>query len=235
MKTSLILTIALFTILGTALTAQTRAFTVGIVYGNNSRQDLDNYIDYFTNAVGLPSMPITNSYGVGAAFSTRTKNTEAIFGCSLAKGGFNKKLSSDKSRSLLLKQSNFNFNLGVDQYIVPWFFVGGQFLVTNFSGTAKYENTGDPIPADTLIETTGDHSNIFLGYGVGVRGESGFFIPLKKEGSGIKILGYYDLGLSKFNFYDSFDKVITSYSGNKKTKGNTFGVHLLFSIPLGDN
>jgi len=46
-------------------------------------------------------------------------------------------------------------------------------------------------------------------------------------------MGYYDLGVSKYDFYNSFDKVITSYTGDKKTKGNAFGVQVLFAVPLG--
>jgi len=221
-------------LLTSGVTAQTKLLTVGVIYGNHTRKELDTYINYFTRSTNLPDILIANTYGAEFAFSVRNNNTEGIFGGSYSRG-FNSAFSEDKLQSIKLKQGIFNLHAGLDQYLVPCFFLGGQFLLSNFSGSVKYENSGYPVPADTLIENTGDNMNIFLGYNFSLRAESGFFIPVKKEESGIKILGYYDLGISKYNFYDSFDKVITSYDGDKKTKGNSFGVQILYAIPMGSN
>lgn len=227
------LTFLVIAIIGSTSVAQTKSLAFGIIYTNYTRTNLDSYVDFFTQSVEIPDMEIANAYGIEFIYSSRNKNTEGIFGGSCTLGGFNRTVSTDNSRSLALKQSNFSIHFGVDQYILPWFFVGGQFLVTGFSGRAKYENTGSFIPADTLIDFTEDNLNFLVGYGLGLRAETGFYVPLKNEGSGIKIMGYYDLGITKFDFYNSFDKVITSYTGDKKTKGKAFGVQLLFTIPLG--
>jgi len=226
------LLVLFYTIFTSTIFAQFKSLNVGPVYSNHSRSELDKYVDFFTAATGLPAMAMANAYGVSFSVSSGNGSIQGIFGGSYTYG-LNSTVSSDKLKSLVLKQGNFNLNFGLDKYIVPWFFVGGQFLVTSFSGKTKYKNTGDPSPSDTLIGNTGDNSNIFLGYGIGIRGETGFYIPFKTEDSGVKIQGYYDLGLSKYNFYDSFDKVITSYTGDKKTMGNAFGVQLLFAIPMG--
>lgn len=228
-KNSLLLSLLLVLVLNSF--AQSTSFGVGAIYQNHTRPELDNYISYFLKAVDLPEFTIPTTYGADFYIGTKNKHTEYMFGGSFSMGS-NGSISADNSRVVKLSQSIFDLHMGFDQYLTSWFFVGGQFTVSSFSGKNKYKNSGSPLAADTLIDFTPDSWNIFQGYSVGIRGESGFFVPFKKAGSGIKLLGYYQLGLSKFNYFDSFDKVLTTYPGEKKTKGNTIGVELLYLFPI---
>ncbi len=209
--------------------AQSASVGVGVIYQNHTRPELDNYISYFLKAVDLPEFTIPNTYGVDFYIGKKEKHTEYMFGGAYSMGS-NGSISEDNSRVVKLSQSIFDLHMGFDQYLTSWFFVGGQFTVSSFSGKNKYKNTGTPTAADSLIDFSDDSFNIFRGYSVGVRGESGFFIPVNKEGSGIKILGYYQLGLSKFDFYNSFDKVLKSYPGDLKTRDQSIGIQLLVLI-----
>ena len=234
MKTKNSLLLSLLLVLVSNSFAQSTLWGVGAIYQNHTRPELDNFISYFLKAVELPDFTIPNTYGADFYIGTKNKHTEYMFGGAFSMGS-NGSISADNSRVVKLSQSIFDLHMGFDRYLTSWFFVGGQFTVSSFSGKNKYKNTGTPTAADSLIDFTDDSFNIFQGYSVGIRGESGFFIPFNDEGSGLKLLGYYDLGLSKYDFYNSFDKVLTSYPGNKKTKGNTIGVQLLFLFSTSRN
>ncbi len=214
--------------------AQSTVIGFGATYGNHTRPELDNYISYFLKAVDLPDFTIPNTYGADFYIGTKNKHTEYMFGAAYSMGS-NGSISADGSRVVKFSQSIFDLHMGFDRYLTSWFFVGAQFTVSSFSGKNKYKNTGIPTASDSLIDFTDDSWNIFQGFSVGIRGESGFFIPFNDEGSGLKLLGYYDLGLSKYDFYNSFDKVLTSYPGDKKTKGNTIGVQLLYLFSISRN
>lgn len=231
MKKSNSLVLLIFLALVSNSFAQKTILGFGATYGNHTRLELDTYIKYFVNATELPELLIPNTYGADIYIGTKTKHTEYVFGGAYSKG-FNSAFSLDKSRSIRLSQNIFDLHMGFDRYLTSWFFVGAQFTVSSFSGKNKYENSGTPIPADSLMDFSDDSFNIFRGYSIGVRGESGFFIPFNDAGAGLKLLGYYNLGLSKFDYYNSFDRVIKSYPGTQKTKGNTIGVQLLFLFPL---
>lgn len=203
----------------------------GIIYQNHNRPQFDNYLNYFTNAVDLPEFKVPNAYGLDLYIGSKIKHTDYMLGASYCIGS-NASKSLDKSREITFTQNIFDLHLGFDRYLTRWFFVGGQLNVSSFSGKTRYKNTGTATAADTSIDFTKDSWNIFKGYSLGLRGESGFFIPFKSQGSGLKLLGYYDLGLSKYDFYNSFDKVLTTYPGDKKTRGNKFGIQLMFLISM---
>lgn len=203
----------------------------GIIYSSVHRPQFDVYISHLLTSLEFEYKPFTNTYGVDLAYSSRGKRTEFIFGLSFHKS-FRASLSDDKIRSMHLNQRYVDFHTGLDYYPVRWFFAGGQLLLCSFEGKLKYENTGAPLVADTAIVFTEDSFNIFRGYQLGLRGESGFYIPINGDKSGIKIFGFYDLGLMPFNFYDSFDKVLNTYSGDKKTSSQRYGAMIQFTFPL---
>jgi hypothetical protein len=221
-------------LLVTGVFAQNSFLGIGAIYSNHSRKGLDNYMNYAMKELDLPQSSFPDTYGISVGYSVKNNSSEFIFGGSYSVGK-NVVESSDKSRIVSFKQNVFNLNLGVDKYLVPWYFIGGQFLVSSFTGTFKYDNSGTPLPADSNIDFTEDSFNFLKGYSVGLRGETGFFVPVGDNGSGLRLSGYYDLGLSKYNYYESFDKVLTTYTGDKKTKENTWGIVLQYQFGLGSN
>lgn len=231
-STTILLLMAVFCSVQT-VNAQ-RYFNVGFQYNNHSAKTLDEYTILVGNEAVMNSTPIHYGYGVDLGYLVKNESVESVIGISFSRAP-STQFSDDKTRELKMKKQLVDIHLGFNKYFTDWFFAGGQFLVSNFTGTLKYENTGNIQVIDTLIDFTPDSFNILRGYSVGLRADGGFFIPFSKEtGSGMKLEAFYDLGLTRFNYYDSFDKVYTAYSGDKKTRGNKYGFVFSFLIPFGD-
>jgi len=214
--------------------AQTTRFNLGIVAMNHSRPDFNKYTEYLLQSLNFATKPFNNTYGVDATISTKLEHAEISFGGTYTQSRrFNE--NSENTIAVLLKQKIFDIHLGLDYYPIQWFFVGAHFYTTSFNGDFKYENNGPQQAIDTLIDFTDDSFNIFKGYSIGMRAQSGINIPITPmgfNGAALKISGNYDFGLTPYKYYESFDKVLLTYTENKKTKGNRVGIQIGISFPI---
>ncbi len=228
MKSNLIAFIILLACPQIAL-AQYAGIGFGAVYEKVKAGNNEKYLAEISNRVHAAN-PIVLSEPVGVAFYFTSKpgtKGELEAGISLRQKSIT--LRSDSGLYLKLRNRYVGLHFGGNYYPTRWLFVGGQFVVNNFSGIVKYENP----KSDSLFEFTPDDINIFKGYFVGIRPQAGFSIPFTaingRLDTGLRLLAYYDLGLSRYNFYGSYDKIM-DYTGEKKTICSGYGIEVTYYL-----
>jgi hypothetical protein len=209
--------------------AQYSGISFGAVYEKVQAGNNEKYLAEISARVHA-AKPFDLSEPVGGAFYFTTKpgkSGEMEVGISMRQKSAT--LRSDSGLYLRLTNRYVGLHFGGNYYPTRWLFVGGQFVVNNFSGVVKYE---DP-KSDSLFEFTPDDINIFKGYFVGIRPQAGFSIPFTSLNSrldtGLRLLAYYDMGLSRYNFHGSYDKIM-DYNGEKKTFCTGYGVEVTYYL-----
>jgi acyl-homoserine lactone acylase PvdQ len=100
------------------------------------------------------------------------------------------------------------------------------------SNNGKLEQVGAPT---NIFEDAPSSSNPFKGYVFTLKPKAGLFFPFKGSGySGFKLSAFYDLGLSKYQFYtnDIFNTRLKNYTGETKSSYNAFGVQASLIIAV---
>ena len=111
-----------------------------------------------------------------------------------------------------------SIELQSDGKIVAAGYSGLQFSNSQFA-LARYNDDGkidSSFGTDGLVNT-----GIFNGYSIGVKGQAGFNINVSEKGeykTYMRLSAFYELGLTEFDFYKTFENRMKYFSGNKKTK-----------------
>ncbi|MFM9985698.1 MAG: hypothetical protein ACKVOK_10730 [Flavobacteriales bacterium] len=185
------------------------------------------YLDSIASKLDLKEhIDLSNPGGIAIYYTSKSgPKTEGEAGISLL--AKNAVLKNDSGASLGINNRIAGLHFGLNYYPTRWLVAGAQFKVSNFSGRVKYSNPA----SDTLFQFTPDNINFMIGYSVGIRPQVGFSIPFTPANSnkdrGMRILAFYDLGLSRYRFYDAYDKIMP-FEGNKKTFTSGYGVELTF-------
>ena len=203
-----------------------------ILANRPNRPDMEKYIKVLDDSLGLnPGFKASNGIGAAVSILFRTNKTEFDLGGYASKGGYSTAMSNLDPKPRI-GCSDIELHLGMNYFPVPWFLMGAHFATV-----AEQNNTLKDYTSAAISSFDEDvNLNIFRGYSVGVKGIAGLNIPLNSSRSGyFRITPYYYFGLSKYNYYKSFDNVLTSYSGSKKTairdKGLTLGLVLAINKP----
>ncbi len=202
---------------------QGNAFQIGACYLSPTRTQFDKYINTISTTLGLTGsfIPTTNAGG-SFAFLMRTGKNEIEAGAGLAIGMRKKSSNAANTVTASLSNSTFDIHFGYNNYVGGPLFIGFDLGVVNNDG--KLEQVGAPV--NTFEDAPGS-SNPFKGYVFILKPKAGLFFPFKGSGySGLKLAAFYDLGLSKYQFYsnDIFNTRLKNYTGETKSSYAAFGV-----------
>jgi hypothetical protein len=205
---------------------------IGTSYSQPSRTQFDQYMKVASDSLHLGSSLVAkNSIGIHAGYCGRSGNNEVEAGVSLFKTLKAQSTSTTNGASSALSETNIDIHFGYNHYMGA-LLLG--FDVGALSNAAKltFGTNANSYP----FELAPDNSNPFKGYCMFVRPKAGFFFPFKKaEGNtGIRINAFYDLGLTKYKFYDNgvINQQLKTYTGNKQSSYSNAGIELilLFSV-----
>lgn len=210
---------------------EANAFQIGAYYLSPTRTQFDKYINTISTTLGLSSSftPTTN-IGGSFAFLMRTGKNEIEAGAGLAIGMRKKSSNAANTVTASLSNSTFDIHFGYNNYVGGPLFIGFDLGVVNNNG--KLEQVGAPV---NTFEDAPSSSNPFKGYVFTLKPKAGLFFPFKGSGySGFKLTAFYDLGLSKYQFYtnDIFDTRLKNYTGETKSSYNAFGVQVALVVGL---
>lgn len=190
---------------------------IGINYIKQSKPGLANYLTEFSDSLNFPkTFSIDKGYGLSLGFINHHNAFEFAAGGDLLWGHHYQNIGDTISGTVATTDINLNF--GANVFPVRWFFIGGNLSICN--STEKYKAGNQT--SNVMLETQGDgFSNIFNGYSIGVKGVAGFNFNVSKKGeynTYLRLNAFYELGLTEFDFYKTFEHRMKYYNGNRKTK-----------------
>ena len=214
-------------LVSSSLFSQYSGLALGGFYENITSPGHQKYLDTISTNLSLnKAIDVSGAGGMTIYYTSKSgPKNEVEAGISILAKNF--AFQNDSGLTLVIKNRLAGLHFGINYYPTRWLVAGAQFKVSNFSGRVNYTNPAN----DTLFQFTPDNINFMIGYSVGIRPQVGFSIPFTPTNSnkdyGMRILGFYDLGLSRYNYYDSYDKIMP-FAGNKKTFTSGYGVELTF-------
>lgn len=210
---------------------KSQALYFGATYSNPTRPEFDKYMSVISDSLKLTSpLLVKKVYGIHAGIVFRNNKSELEVGGSYVFGPSSKSTNSNNSVSATLSTNTFDIHFGYNQYIAGPLFIG--FDLGVMSNDGKFTVTGSNAP---LFEASPESHNPFKGYVFFARPKAGFFFPFKKdEGSGFKLNAFYDMSISKYDFYnkDIFQDRLKNYKGAVKSSYKGLGVQASFSFSL---
>lgn len=224
----LVITLSCFDIHAQKLSG--KGLNFGVVYAQPGRSQFDTYMATISHALAIDqSLVAKQDIGIAAGFSFRSDQTEFEAGAGLMLGHKTKINNTAGSVSAALNTKTFDIHFGFSKYLAGPFFIGSDFGVIANEG--KFETVG----MESLFESTPSSSNPFKGYSFNIKPKAGFFFPFKKnEYTGLRLNAFYNLGLSKYEFYknDIFPTRLKNYTGDTKSGYHAPGIQatLVFSM-----
>ncbi len=212
-------------------TIEGKAFYFGVAYSKPVRTEFDKYMTVVSDSLKLTNpLLVKNSYGIHAGIVFRNGNGEFEAGGSYVFGITAKSSNANNSTTATLSTNTFDIHFGYSQYIAGPLFIG--FDLGVISNDGKFTTKGGNA---ALFEETPESNNPFKGYVFFTRPKAGFFFPFKKDKlSGFKLNAFYDLSISKYDFYnkDIFPDRLKNYKGAAKSSFKGFGAQasLVLSI-----
>lgn len=209
-----------------------KALLINLSYNKPAWNGFDKYLGTIRSVLGLQGdfqPELTPGLGGGIVF----RGAKAEFEASGAyyMGVRNEASNANKTVTAAMSTSSFDLHFGVNRYIGPSFFIGcGAGLINN---GGKLDVEGAPAG---VIESTPDKSNPFKGYSWSLKPAAGFFFKMGDNDNytGIRLSAYYDLGFSKYEFYnnDIFNNRLANYTGSGKSSFANLGFQLGIVIAL---
>ena len=203
-------------------TIEGKALYFGVAYSKPVRTEFDKYMAVISDSLKLTNpLLVKNSYGIHAGFVSRTGKGEFEAGGSYVFGITAKSSNANNSTTATLSTNTFDIHFGYSQYIAGPLFIG--FDLGVISNDGKFTTKGGNA---ALFEETPESNNPFKGYVFFARPKGGFFFPFKKDKlSGFKLNAFYDLSISKYDFYnkDIFPDRLKNYKGDTKSSFKGFG------------
>ena len=208
-----------------------KALYFGVAYSKPLRAEFDKYMTVISDSLKLTNpLLVKNSYGIHAGIIFRNGNGEFEAGGSYSFGITAKSSNTTNSTTATLATNTFDIHFGYNQYIAGPLFIG--FDLGVISNDAKFTTKGGNT---SLFESTPESHNPFKGYVFFARPKAGFFFPFKKDKlSGFKLSAFYDLSISKYDFYnkDILPDRLKYYEGDTKSAYKGLGVQasLVFAM-----
>ena len=196
---------------------------LGIDYVQPVRPGLDNYLKAFSDTFHFTNeFKLDKGYGLTIGFMSHKNAAEFSAGGDLLYSSDFKKADTVSGK---IRTTDINLFFGLDIFPVRWFYVGGHFMICNESEKFIAGNSID----DGKLETPdASFAGIFNGYSVGAKAIAGFNFnvsPDDKDNTYLRLSAFYQLG-THYNFYNTFEKRLKNYEGNKKTSETLMGVSL---------
>ncbi len=214
-------------LVSSSLFSQSSGLALGGFYENITSAGHQKYLDSISSKLDMDTRIDLSAAGGMAIYYTSKSDLKNEVEAGISLLAKNYLYQNDSGLTLAIKNRFAGLHFGYNYYPTRWLVAGAQFKVTNFTGRVKYTNTAN----DTLFQSTPDNINFMIGYSVGIRPQVGFSIPFTPTNSnkdrGMRILAFYDLGLSRYRFYDAYDKIMP-FNGNKKTFTSGYGLELTF-------
>jgi hypothetical protein len=208
-----------------------KALYFGVAYSKPVRTEFDKYMAVISDSLKLTNpLLVKNSYGIHAGIIFRNGNGEFEAGGSYAFGITAKSSNTNNSTTETLATNTFDIHFGYNQYIAGPLFIG--FDLGVISNAGKFTTKGGNA---ALFEETPESHNPFKGYVFFARPKCGFFFPFKKDKlSGFKLNAFYDLSISKYDFYnkDIFPNRLKNYKGDTKSSFKGFGAQASFVLAI---
>lgn len=202
---------------------------LGLSYNQPKRTEFDKYVSAISDSLKLKNaLNVNKAYGAHFSFILKTGKSEFEAGLMLAKTLSLKEGNANNSAYALVNNNNFDIHFGYNNFLSKNVFWGFDIGALSNNGKITYEGT-----AANYFESTPESNNPFKGYQFIFRPKFGFKFRLGEQTS-IRLHGYYDLGLTKYEFYtnDIFDTRLKNYKGNTKSSYNNLGLQFSFVFLL---
>jgi hypothetical protein len=203
----------------------------GLSYSKSTRTEFDKYMTVISDSLKLTNPLVAkNGYGLNLGFIIRNNKGEFEAGGSYVFGTAAKSNNSNNSTTASLSTNTFDIHFGYSVYIAGPLFIG--LDLGAISNDGKITITGGNA---SLFEPTPESHNPFKGYVFFARPKGGFFFPFKKDKvSGFKLSAFYDMSISKYDFYnkDIFSMRLKNYKGDTKTSFKGLGIQASLVLAL---
>jgi len=207
-----------------AIAQSSSSFKFSLQYAQTTRPELTNYFQVMSDSLHINDVLDINSGGgfaVGMVFGG--DHTEFDAG-----GGYIRsadEIGSDTANLLFYINNDITYYFGANYLPVNFFLIGGSFVINSANG--KSNVSGDGNGEQYLESLPSTDFNIFRGYSVALKAQSGFYVNINEDdGNRLRLTGYYIYGLSNYNFYTISEKRLANYLGEQKTNYTTFGIEL---------
>ena len=200
-------------------------FKLGINYFQPTKPGLANYLQDFSDSLQFPNaFTLEKGYGISLDFISHHNAFEFEAGGDVLWAHHFQNVGDTMSGTVTSNDINLNF--GLNFLPVRWFYIGLGLSICNSS--EKYK-AGDQA-TNVSLDSQGDgFSNIFNGYSIGLKGQAGFNFNVSKKGdytTYLRLAAFYELGLTEFDFYKTFENRLQYFQGDTKTKLSYPGVTL---------
>lgn len=208
-------------------------FSVGLQYNQTERPEMDPYFEQLSDSLQIGD-PVDLKAGFGGDFHYIIKGDHAEFSIGVGLATANSYTGDADTNLLHVHAKEIPIAIGINYLPVSWFVLGGRI----YTKASEYNLDTESNPEITLYtESLPDTDlNIFRGYSMGVRAHAGFnFAVNEDETAFLRILPYYQVSLTKFNFYDVMEPHLKAYTGEQKTGYSGFGVDVALLFSISDN
>ncbi|MGG9970874.1 hypothetical protein ACQ33O_03675 [Ferruginibacter sp. SUN002] len=193
-----------------------------------TRSEFNTYLGTISDTLDLAS-PLSASPGefnVGISGLVAGKHVGFEAGASYGRS-FGKTLQDNGHTAAgRMNLTTFNLRLGPNFILNKNFYIGTQLMVSSTDIQLDVESINSA--TKSRFEST-DESNPFRAINFMVRFQTAFCIPTsKKINNTFKIIPFYDLSISKHNFYKASDNVLIGYSGKHSSSVNGYGFRLAY-------
>jgi hypothetical protein len=208
-----------------------KALYLGVAYSKPVRTEFDKYMAVISDSLKLINpLLVKSSFGLHGGVIFRNGKGEFEAGGSYSFGITAKSSNTTNSTTATLATNTFDLHFGYNQYIAGPLFIGVDLGVISNDGkfTVKGSNAA-------IFETTPESHNPFKGYVFFARPKGGFFFPFKKDAlSGLKLTAFYDMSISKYDFYnkDILPNRLKNYTGAVKSSYKGLGVQATIAFAL---
>ncbi|MEI7735061.1 MAG: hypothetical protein WCI49_06315 [Ferruginibacter sp.] len=208
-----------------------KALYFGGSYSNPIRAEFDKYMAVLSDSLKFTNpLLIKKNFGIQGGLIIRNGKGEFEAGGSYSFGISAKMSNANNTSTATLSTNSFDIHFGYSQYIAGPLFIG--FDIGVLSNDGKFTVAGNNA---TFLEPTPESHNPFKGYVFFARPKGGFFFPFKKDAlSGFKLTAFYDMSISKYDFYnkDIFQNRIKNYKGETKSSFKALGVQATISFAM---
>lgn len=218
---------------GATIKAQSGSyFSVGLQYNQTERPGMDAYFAQLSDSLQI-SDPVDLKGGFGGDFHFLLGGEHAEFSIGVGLYTANSYTGDIDTNLLHVHAKEIPISIGLNYLPVSWFIAGGRI----FAKASEYTLDTESNPKITLYTESlpSTDLNIFRGYSTGIRAHAGFnFAVNEDETAFLRILPYYQLSLTKFNFYDVMEPHLKAYGGEQKSGYSGFGIDVSFVFGISE-
>ncbi len=197
-------------------------FQIGINYFQPERPGLQNYLNAFSDTFHFPKkFNLPWGKGIYLGFVSHKNAFEFTAGGDLL---FGSQIQISDSGSGKLSTTDINLNFGVNYLPVQFFYIGASSMICNGAEKFKAADNFDPTRLENQESSL---KGIFNGYYIAGKAQAGFNINVSRADHYeyyLRLSAFYQLGITEYDFYKTFEKRLTGYSGNHKTMANYPGI-----------